>query len=187
MVFFLEMKHWKKYILSYIWGSLLVAQILLVFVFGMNNRAGLPVLKYAGWICWALSVIFGWLPIFIFKRKGGVEKGKSYVHTSVLVDSGLYAIVRHPQYTAGILFSLALILLSQTWIIAALGLICIILLYLDILNADKYEIQKFGDEYKSYMKKVPGTNFFLGIIRILRNKMVYNKDKLDNANKADRK
>ena len=166
-----EMKHWKKFILSYIWASFLVAQILLVFVFGIVNEDGFKLIFYTGWVIWALSVILGWLPIFILKRKGGVGKGKSYVHTSVLVDSGLYAIVRHPQYTAGILFSLALILVSQTWLIATIGLVCIILMYLDILNADKHEIKKFGDEYERYMKKVPGTNFFLGIIRIMRQKM----------------
>ena len=150
---------------------MLIAQILLVFVFGMNNNAGFQVLRFVGWIVWALSVILGWLPIFILKRKGGVEKGRSYVHTSNLVNTGLYAIVRHPQYTAGILFSLALILVSQTWLIAVIGLVCMILMYLDIINADKYEIQKFGDEYKRYMKKVPGTNFFLGVVRIMRQKM----------------
>ena len=165
------MKHWKKFILAYIWASFLVAQILLVFVFGIVNEDGFKLIFYTGWVIWALSVILGWLPIFILKRKGGVGKGKSYVHTSVLVDSGLYAIVRHPQYTAGILFSLALILVSQTWLIATIGLVCIILMYLDILNADKHEIKKFGDEYKRYMKKVPGTNFFLGVIRIMRQKM----------------
>jgi len=176
------MKYWKKYILSYIWGALLVAQILLVFVFSMNNQNGLRVLKYVGWICWAVSVILGWLPIFIFKRKGGVEKGKSYVYTSVLVDSGLYAIVRHPQYTAGILFSLALILISQTLLVAAIGLVCIILMYRDIFNADKYEIQKFGDEYKRYMKKVPGTNFILGAIRILKQKWTDGKNNMKKTN-----
>ena len=165
------MKRWKKYILSSVWSSLLIAQILLVFVFGMNNNAGFQVLRFVGWIVWALSVILGWLPIFILKRKGGVEKGRSYVHTSNLVNTGLYAIVRHPQYTAGILFSLALILVSQTWLIAAIGLVCMLLMYWDILNADKYEIQKFGDEYKRYMEKVPGTNILLGIVRILRNKV----------------
>ena len=76
----------------------------------------------------------------------------------------------HPQYTAGILFSLALILVSQTWLVATIGLVCIILMYMDILNADKHEIKKFGDEYKRYMKKVPGTNFLLGVIRIMRQK-----------------
>lgn len=165
------MKHWKKYVLSTVWSSLLIAQIILVFVFGMNNIEGLQALRLAGWIAWALSVVLGWLPVFILKMAGGVEKGKCYVHTSVLVDSGLYAIVRHPQYTAGILFSLALILISQTWLIAAIGFVCILLMYLDILGADKYEIQKFGDEYKHYMEKVPGTNIFLGVLRMLRNKL----------------
>jgi len=165
------MKHWKKFVFSYIWGLLLVGQILLIFVFGMVNEDGFQIIKIAGYIVWVLSAIFGWLPIHILKRKGGVGKGKSYVHTSVLVDSGLYAIVRHPQYTAGILFSLALILISQTWLIAVIGLICMILMYLDILNADKYEIRKFGDEYKRYMEKVPRTNFMLGIFRILKQQL----------------
>ena len=162
------MKQWKKYILAYFWCSLLVAQIVLVFVFGMVNEAGINVLLYVGWIIWLFSVILGWLPIFTLKRKGGVAKGKSYVHTTVLVDRGLYAIVRHPQYTAGILFSLALIFISQSWLIATFGFVAILLQYLDILKTEKYEIKKFGQEYIHYMKKVPRVNFLLGFIRILR-------------------
>lgn len=162
------MNHWKKFALTYIWSSLLVAQILLIFVFGMDKGSGVEIIKIVGYFVWILSAIFGWLPIMILKKKGGVGQGKSYVHTSVLVDSGLYAIVRHPQYTAGILLSLALILVSQTWIVAVTGLVCMVLMYWDIVNADKHEIQKFGDDYKRYMKKVPRTNFLMGLIRILQ-------------------
>ena len=164
------MKNWKKYILSCFWGPLLVAQILLVLVFGKHNEAGFDVVIYIGWVVWVFSLILGWLPIFVLKTKGGVKKGKSYVETTVLVDSGLYSVVRHPQYTAGILFSLALILISQTWLISAMGAVVILLLYIDILMADKYEVEKFGDKYKRYMKKVPRTNFLLGIIRLLRSR-----------------
>ena len=162
------MKKWKLYILSCIWSPLLAAQIVLVFIFGMVNEVGLDIVMYIGLVIWGISFIFGWLPILVFKRKGGVPKGKSFVHTTVLVDSGLYSIVRHPQYTAGILFSLALILISQSWLITAMGVIIITLLYVDILMADKLEVEKFGDDYKRYMKKVPGTNFILGIFRQLR-------------------
>ena len=161
------MKNWKNYILSCIWGLLLVAQIVLVLVFKKFNEDGSDVVMYIGWMVWAISVIFGWMPIFVLKRKGGVTKGKSYVRTTALVDTGLYSIVRHPQYTAGILFSLALILISQTWLIAAVGFVVIALLYIDIVMADKHEIEKFGEEYKRYMKKVPRTNFILGIIRLV--------------------
>jgi protein-S-isoprenylcysteine O-methyltransferase Ste14 len=162
------MKQWKMYILSCVWGPLLITQIILVFIFGIFNEAGLDVVMYVGWVIWAISVIFGFLPIFTFKRKGGVAKGKSYVHTTNLVVTGIYSIVRHPQYTAGILFSLALILMAQSWLILALGVVLIPLLYIDIVMADKHEIEKFGDDYKRYMERVPRTNFILGILRILR-------------------
>jgi protein-S-isoprenylcysteine O-methyltransferase Ste14 len=162
------MGHLKKYGLSYIWSMLLVSQILLIFVFGILNPEGFRIFSIAGYVCWILSAVFGWLPIFIFRKKGGVAKGKSYVHTTVLVDKGLYAIVRHPQYTAGILLSVGLILISQTWIVAVIGIVCIALMYRDIVMADQHEIRKFGDQYRQYMEKVPRTNFLLGIIRILR-------------------
>lgn len=125
-------------------------------------------LEYAGYAVWVVSMIFGWLPIFIFKKKGGVAKGKSYVHTTTLVTTGLYGIVRHPQYTAGILWSLALLLISQHVIVILLGIIVMPLLYIDIIKADQSAIKKFGDEYREYMKKVPRTNFMLGIFRHLK-------------------
>ncbi len=162
------MKRWKQYILSLIWGPLLVAQIVFVFVFGKYSEAGLDALAYIGWIMWAISVVFGWLPIFLFKRRGGVRKGESFVHTTVLVQSGLYSVVRHPQYTAGILFSLALTLISQNRLVAVLGIVVVPLLYMDIILADCHELEKFGDEYRRYMERVPRTNFLLGIIRLLR-------------------
>lgn len=149
---------------------------MMVFILGMFNEAGLIGVMYFGWLIWALSLIFGWLPILILKRKGGVPKGKSYVHTTVLVDTGLYSIIRHPQYTAGILFSLALILISQTWIILLIGAVVILLLYIDIIITEKHEIKKFGEEYKLYMKKVPRANFLWGIIKSLRRKRELQKE-----------
>ena len=164
------MTKWKRYVLPYIWGSVLLAQIVLVFICKIFNEAELDFVMYLGLLIWAISVFFGWYPIFVFKRKGGVKKGKSFVHTTVLVESGLYSIVRHPQYTSGILFSLALILISQSWLITLMGIFVMPLLYLDILLADKHEIEKFGDDYRRYMQRVPRTNFLLGVIRLLWNK-----------------
>jgi len=164
------MKHWKKYFLSCIYSPLLIAQLVLVLIFGRFNEAGLDVVMYVGWVIWAMSVVFGFVPIFILKRKGGVEKGKSYVHTKNLVVTGIYSIVRHPQYIAGILLSIALILIAQNLWVLILGAILIPLLYIDIVMADKYEIERFGDDYKRYMERVPGINFVLGIIRLLKRK-----------------
>lgn len=164
------MNKWKHFILACIWGPFLVLQIVLVFIFGFVNDSRLYILEYTGYAVWVISFIFGWLPIFILKIKGSVAKGKSYVHTTTIVKTGLYSIIRHPQYTAGILFSLALMLVSQTFLITLLGIIVIPLLYMDIVKADKFNIEKFGDEYRQYMKEVPRTNFVLGIIRRLSRK-----------------
>ncbi|OPY29969.1 MAG: hypothetical protein A4E27_00089 [Methanobacterium sp. PtaU1.Bin242] len=164
------MDNYKTYILCCIWSPLLVIQFILVFLFGLCNEAGLSILLYLGWLIWAVSVIFGFLPIIVLKKMGGVEKGKSFVHTQKLVTSNIYSIVRHPQYTAGILLSLSLILISQNWLIIIIGLVVIPLLYIDIMWADEYELEKFGNEYNEYMKEVPRTNFILGILRIINRK-----------------
>ena len=115
----------------------------------------------------------------ILKKKGGVGQGKSYVHTSILVDTGLYAMVRPPQYTAGILLSLALVLISQKlWIVTVVGLVCLTLMYWDIVNADRHEILKFGDEYKWYMKKVPTNQFPAGINADLKKQIADLKERV---------
>jgi protein-S-isoprenylcysteine O-methyltransferase Ste14 len=65
------------------------------------------------------------------------------------------------------LFSLALMLISQNWLVACLGIAVIPLLYVDIMQADRHEIEKFGDDYRRYMEKVPRTNFLWGIVILL--------------------
>jgi protein-S-isoprenylcysteine O-methyltransferase Ste14 len=42
------------------------------------------------------------------------------------------------------------------------------LTYIDLIRADKACAERFGDDYKAYMKKVPRANFLLGIIRLLQ-------------------
>jgi hypothetical protein len=43
-----------------------------------------------------------------------------------------------------------------------------VLNYLIALKADQELIEKFGDDYRRYMQKVPRMNFLLGLIRLLR-------------------
>jgi len=164
------MKDWKKYLLSYIWGLLFVVQVALVFVFSMTGKNRVESIAYIGIGIWWIAVILAWLPIFIFKRRGNVPKGKSFVHTTALVDSGLYSIIRHPQYTSGLLFSFSLMLISQTWFITGLSVVVMSLMYKDIILADQHEIEKFGDAYRQYMKKVPRANLLLGFLRMIKRK-----------------
>jgi protein-S-isoprenylcysteine O-methyltransferase Ste14 len=108
------------------------------------------------------------LPVFEFRKKGGVQKGQSYIHTTKVVDTGIYSIVRHPQYVTFMLWAFSGMLLFQHWIVILLGVPVIPLTYIDLIREDKTCIERFGDNYKAYMKKVPRANFLLGIIRRLR-------------------
>jgi protein-S-isoprenylcysteine O-methyltransferase Ste14 len=162
------MKKGKSVFVISIVSILIVAQYILAFF--VYKLPGIKVLQWIGWGIWVSSIIFGIAPIIILARKGGVAKGKSYVNTTRLVDTSLYAIVRHPQYLAGILFNLSMMLLAQHWLVILLGLISAVLIYLDIQAADREGIEKFGDLYRDYMQRVPQTNFFLGIIRYQKRK-----------------
>jgi protein-S-isoprenylcysteine O-methyltransferase Ste14 len=154
------------FLLASIAGVLTVAQIVLAFF--LHGR-GSEALQWAGWICLWTSAIFGMLPIITFRRKGGVPKGESYMKTTVLVDTGIYAIVRHPQGgTAWLLINLGVMLIAWQWTSMVLGLASMGLVYADTFKADQYCIEKFGDEYKRYMERVPGVNCVAGIIRLVR-------------------
>lgn len=145
---------------------LMVSEIGLTFL--LYNRAGIGIIRSIGWIVLWISAILGWLPIFELRRKGKVPKGKSYVHTTILVDSGVYAVVRHPQFLAGILLALSLMLIAQHWLIVVLGIPAMIIFYLGVMDGDKSGIEKFGDEYMRYMQRVPGANLPVGLMRLLR-------------------
>jgi len=157
---------WKRDPLLWAYSILMFLPIILVFIF--YNYLGLELLVYVGWILLALGLILFFLAGYEFRRKGGAPKGKSVVHTTVLVDSGIYAVVRHPQYLCFIMLVLAFVLMSQHWLSVLSGVTGSVLFYLDMLKEEQADIEKFGDAYKQYMQRVPRMNILIGIVRSLR-------------------
>jgi len=156
---------WMDFVPVTLVSILFISQII-IGVYLISGVSQIEVLAYVGVGLYVFSgLVFGWLPVIEFRREGGVRKGKSYIHTTQLVDTGIYSIVRHPQYVTFILWAIAGMLLFQHWIIVLLGIPIFPLTYIDLIRADKDAIEKFGDDYKAYMKKVPRANFLLGIIR----------------------
>jgi protein-S-isoprenylcysteine O-methyltransferase Ste14/ubiquinone/menaquinone biosynthesis C-methylase UbiE len=142
--------------------------IILVFVF--YNYYSFDLLVYAGWVLLVFSVVIIFLAGGEFRKKGGVSKGESIVHTTVLVDSGVYAVIRHPQYLGFISFVLALVLMSQHWLSVISGVLGSALFYKDVLREEQMSVEKFGDDYRRYMERVPRMNFLIGILRLLRHR-----------------
>jgi protein-S-isoprenylcysteine O-methyltransferase Ste14 len=108
---------------------------------------------------------FGWRRI---PKKGGSPKGESVVHTTVVVDSGVYAVVRHPQYLGFMLFVFALLLMAQHWLSVVSAVLGATLFYRDVLREEQISVGKFGDDYKRYMERLPRMNLLIGILRYLR-------------------
>jgi protein-S-isoprenylcysteine O-methyltransferase Ste14 len=160
------MSRWKFPGLIYLASILLVAQYVLAFF--VYKLPGLKGLQWVGWGIWLLSCYCGIAPIFIFRKRGGVAKGESYVKTTRLVTNGPYAVVRHPQYVAGILLTISMMLLAQHWLVILLGFISAFLIFIDIQAADQEGIKKFGDDYRKYMNEVPQANFIVGVYRYFR-------------------
>ena len=157
---------WKHDPLLWAYSVLMFLPIILVFVF--YNYYKLDFLVYAGWVLLVFSVVIILLAGGEFRKKGGAPKGKSIVRTTVLVDSGVYAVIRHPQYLGFMLFVLALVLMSQHWLSVISGVLGSALFYKDVLREEQMSVKKFGDYYEQYMERVPRMNFLIGILRLLR-------------------
>ena len=122
-----------------------------------------------GWVVWVLGMVLVMAPIVMFPRRGGVPKGKSFVSTTRLVDTGIYAVVRHPQYTGGVLaIFLTTLLWYPHWLFGVLSVMGAVVVYLSCREEDQRLIEKFGDDYVAYMQRVPRMNFLLGAMRLLR-------------------
>ena len=106
------------------------------------------------------------------RKKGHVEED---ISRGALVESGMYAFVRHPEFLGHILIIFALIIISQHWIGLIVGAILIVLLFLAMIEEEKRNIEKFGKAYKDYMKRVPRINLIAGIIKQIHSKRE-NKD-----------
>ena len=135
-------------------------------VFGPS--LGLQALFYVGWVILVLGFLLILSSLLCFSKRGKLAEGKGIMSTTVLVESGTYGIVRHPQFLAITLMVCASILVSQLWFFAVLGVPLIVSLPKWINDSEEHLIAKFGDDYKHYMEKVPRMNFLLGMSSLLR-------------------
>jgi len=74
-----------------------------------------------------------------------------------LITRGIYSIIRHPMYASQWLWVIAQPLLLQNWIAGFLNLLVFIPFYfLRVRAEEQLMMDKFGDQYQTYMQKVGG-------------------------------
>ena len=162
--------NWKENIWWISWSVFTLLQVILAFL--LYNPDGFKALFYSGWTIMVVGFVIGGLGVSTLRKQGGVPQGKSFsgfgVGSTKIVDSGIYAVVRHPQYLCWIFFSFAIIFVAQDWVITVIGVAAMATIYMQARQDDPSLIDKIGDDYRDYMQKVPRMNLILGIIRLLR-------------------
>ena len=137
------------------WLASLAAYLLLMQIVGgiihgvfFGPSLGLQALFYTGWVILPVALLFFFSIAIYFKKDGKPGEGKGLMNTTVLVDSGTYAIVRHPQVLGSMLLMSASILISQHWLAAIIGVPLIAWGYLQSVKEEKDLLVKFGDDYE---------------------------------------
>lgn len=75
--------------------------------------------------------------------------------TNKIVSSGLYSVIRHPQYLGGILAHIGISFLLSAFLSLITTPIIIILNFLISWKEEKELIKEFGKDYEDYKRNVP--------------------------------
>jgi protein-S-isoprenylcysteine O-methyltransferase Ste14 len=85
----------------------------------------------------------------------GVHAVMRAYNSDRLVTSGVFGVVRHPVYSAWIVFNIpAIALLVRSWPLLMAPLVAYAVFKMSIRTEDEYLKQRFGQEYLDYRARV---------------------------------
>ncbi len=149
----------------------------------VDGTAMMAIIKVGGLILWAAPLVFIFYPPWMAWSKAGLPAevrcigigtgiacvpliywlfssiGNNISPTSAtrkehkLVTSGPYRWIRHPLYTIGAATFISFGLIADNWFIALLGILVFIVMAVRTPREEANLIEKFGDEYREYMKR----------------------------------
>jgi protein-S-isoprenylcysteine O-methyltransferase Ste14 len=116
------------------------------------SKIGLP--DWARWLGVGLGLLCVMGIYWLFSSIGsGITPTSATRRQHALVTSGPYRWVRHPLYTVGSSLFISFGMMADNWFIAALGILAFIGMAIRTPKEEANLIEKFGDEYREYMKR----------------------------------
>ena len=100
--------------------------------------------------------------VFILSAVTLRVKGKptsGWEQTTEFTDVGIYGVVRHPIYLAAMVGAVGAMLVNFSLSAIALNSVAIFLFVMTSVAEDKFNLEKFGDSYKDYLRRVTRLNF----------------------------
>ena len=107
-----------------------------------------------GFIRWPVGVILLGIT-FLLERSGLRAVFGKPQETPHVITRGVFSVVRHPIYLGAILAYAGMTCMTLSLASAALFVMIIVFYCYISRYEEKLLIQRFGDEYREYMKKVP--------------------------------
>ena len=116
------------------------------------SKIGLP--DSVRWLGVEIGIVCIGLTYWLFSSIGsGISPTSATRKQHSLVTSGPYHWVRHPLYTVGSSMFISFGMMADNWFIAALGVFAFITMAIRTPKEEANLIEKFGDEYREYMKR----------------------------------
>lgn len=140
---------------------LLIGMFILPLIYSASSWldfANYSLPTWAGWL--GVALIAG--ALFVFWR-AHADLGLNWSPSleirekHELITKGIYGVIRHPMYASQWLWVIAQPLLLQNWIAGLVNLLIFISFYLLRVQAEEQMMtDKFGDQYREYMKRTGG-------------------------------
>jgi protein-S-isoprenylcysteine O-methyltransferase Ste14 len=126
--------------------------------------------EFVSWIGFSFGLLslgmFFWVHLFLYNNFSYTLK---IYQNHKLITTGPYKVIRHPMYTAFLIFHSSIFLITGNWFIGIIWIIGLLFVFLiRIRKEEKMLIEAFGDEYKEYIQKTG--ILFPSIIKLIRKK-----------------
>ena len=137
-------------------GGLILWLSPLVYLINPNwmnwSKIGLP--ESIRWLGVGIGVLCTFGIYWLFSSIGsGITPTSATRKEHKLVTRGIYRWIRHPLYTIGSSFIISFGMMADNWFITAFGILAFILMASRTPKEEANLIEKFGDEYREYMKR----------------------------------
>ena len=116
------------------------------------SKLGLP--EWARWLGVGIGILCAFGIYWLFSSIGsGITPVSATRKEHKLSTRGIYRWVRHPLYTIGSSFIVSFGMMADNWFIALMGMLAFIGMAIRTPKEEANLIEKFGDEYREYMKR----------------------------------
>jgi protein-S-isoprenylcysteine O-methyltransferase Ste14 len=144
--------------------------LLLIIAIQFVQRGENQTLRVVGIVMLPTAAIFIFTPFYLLSKYGKAQDGKTYMQAGKVVQRGLYALIRHPQYLGYMLLACGFTLLTQHWVAVLFASLSVVSFYIQAVQEERYCLAQFGEPYARYLQRVPRFNLIQGILRGFRGK-----------------